>query len=638
MEGKDDQSKTMPIPIGNKKDEIKTPPEAVPSKVAPQNVGDKILESRNILQDNTDVPYDKESVLEKKDSYEVRTMQHDIDEAKGKKLKSVNIAREAPENLAKRGVIAKGVAMSNFENSKLTRQDVEEGVIGKTDESIKIKKTKISFLAKVKSFLFRRKMEQENQPKKTGLVIALILLVFIGGAGYYLYTSGTFSSLGDMLRSLFEGGAQPPTPTSTLPLATTTTPPILPNTTSSTSTLPIIPTTTLDFIKSGSFFSPDEEEIVYINRLEDLYTGIQESYYKDLGSGKFRRIIVAAKNDFSNLSSSVNLGQIWKSVKALALGGDKYSELVSAEVVDNLGLAMPTSVYKNISEKYNIFFYGQPDDNSSRVVLVFKLNSLDGAEQSMLSWESTILYDLKNIFLGKEHGIQSTDTFQDNYYKNTHIRYLNLPEPTLTMDYTIFTEGEYFVLTTSREAAWATIDKLLGEKTPSIEDNIDTSAWKTYKNDQYGFEIKYPAKALITTDQNDEEFSLVNIFSTSSNSSFLFDGVTNIEIDIGEKKGEYILDEKCISPLDIRIDGGAKDLQANQIAGINFIKEDGFAATMGGNETAAEVIGFTTEKNNVCISINFIYSVKRYGTNLSFDDEIKDKTISSTMNTFRFTE
>jgi len=493
MEGKDDQSKTMPIPTGNKKDEIKTLPGTVLSKVTPQNVGGEILGSKNILQDKKDTLQNKESVLEKKDSYEVRTMQHDIDEAKGKKLKSVNIAREAPENSVKRSILAKGGAMSTFENSKLTRQDVEEGVIGRTDESIKIRKTKISFLTKIKNFLFRRKMEQENKPRKTGLVVVLILLVFIGGAGYYLYTSGTFSSLGDILQDLIKGEAPQPTPTSTLPVATTTAPPIPPDNTSSTSTLPIISTTTLDFVKSEPFFSPEEEEIIYIDKLDDLYTGIQESYYKDLGSGKFRRIVIAGKNDFSNLSSSVNLGQIWKSVKALALGGDKYSELVSAEVIDNLGLAMPTSVYRNISEKYNIFFYGQPDDNSSRVVLVFKLNSLDGAEQSMLSWESTILYDLKNIFLGKEHGIQSTDTFQDNNYKNTHIRYLNLPEPNLTMDYTIFTAGEYLVLTTSREAAWATTDKLLGNETSGIENNLDISTWKTYQNDIYKFEVKYPS-------------------------------------------------------------------------------------------------------------------------------------------------
>jgi hypothetical protein len=336
-------------------------------------------------------------------------------------------------------------------------------------------------------------MEQENKPKKTGLIVVLTLLVFIGGAGYYLYTSGTFSSLGDILKDIFQGGTQPPTPTSTLPVATTTIPPIPLSTTSPTITLPIGSTTTLDFIKSESFFNPDEEEIVYIDKLDDLYTGIQESYYKDLGSGKFKRVIVAAKNDFSNLSSGLNLGQIWKSVKALALGGEKYSELVSAEVIDNLGLAMPADVYKNISEKYNIFFYGQPDDNSSRVVLVFKLNSLEGAEQGMLSWESTILYDLKNIFLGKEHGNPSTETFQDNYYKNTHIRYLNLPEPNLTMDYTVFVERGYLVLTTSREAAWATVDKLLGTETSSdVENNLDISTWKTYQSPELGLEFKYP--------------------------------------------------------------------------------------------------------------------------------------------------
>jgi hypothetical protein len=504
MEGRDNQPKSMPIPTGNKKDEVKPLSEAVSLKVAPQGVDNRVLDSKSILQDKGGAPQDNENVLEKKDSYEVRTMQHDIDEAKGKKLKSVNIDREAPENLAKKGVLTKGGLISTFENSRLTIQDVEEGVIGKADESIKRKKAKASLFVAIKNFLFRRKMEQGNKPKKTGLIVALSLLVFIGGGGYYLYTNGTFSSLGDVLKDLFLGGTPPPTTTSSLPVATTTMPPIPPDATSSTSIPPVSPTTTLDFIKSESFFDSDEEEIIYIDKLDDLYTGILESYYKDLGSGKFRRIVVAAKNDFSNLSSSLSLGQIWKSVKALALGGDKYSELVSAEVIDNLGLAMPTDVYKNISEKYNIFFYGQPDDNSSRVVLVFKLNSLDGVEQSMFSWESTIIYDLKNIFLGKEHGNPSTETFQDNNYKNTHIRYLNLPEPNLTMDYTIFTEGEYLVLTTSREAAWATVDKLLGSRisnTTSTPENLFINP-----NGKYKFE--YPSAWKVVVNKYDNNNSL----------------------------------------------------------------------------------------------------------------------------------
>jgi len=109
MEGGDNQSKSMPIPTtGNKKNEIKTLSEVVSLKVAPQGVDNRVLGGKNILQDKSVTSQDNESVLEKKDSYEVRTMQHDIDEAKGKKLKSVNIEREAPESLAKRGVFTKG--------------------------------------------------------------------------------------------------------------------------------------------------------------------------------------------------------------------------------------------------------------------------------------------------------------------------------------------------------------------------------------------------------------------------------------------------------------------------------------------------------------------------------------------------
>ncbi|MBI2626622.1 MAG: hypothetical protein HYW77_00025 [Parcubacteria group bacterium] len=45
-------------------------------------------------------------------------------------------------------------------------------------------------------------------------------------------------------------------------------------------------------------------------------------------------------------------------------------------------------------------------------------------------------------------------------------------------------------------------DLLQPKQTP--EDNIDTSGWKTYRNDQYGFEIKHPSQYKPTINQHAE--------------------------------------------------------------------------------------------------------------------------------------
>jgi len=88
-----------------------------------------------------------------------------------------------------------------------------------------------------------------------------------------------------------------------------------------------------------------------------------------------------------------------------------------------------------------------------------------------------MIYDLENLFLGQSHGEPATENYQDNFYKNIHIRYLNLPEPSLTMDHAVVINQDYLILTTSREAAWATVDKLL-------ENNTDLPKNNTFKTDE----------------------------------------------------------------------------------------------------------------------------------------------------------
>ncbi len=411
----------------------------------------------------------------KKGLYEIRTMRHDLDKAKGKNVSPLSLTQE---NLSRTGQESKIQEIRSGEinsiNSLRAKDSSKEGSIAfNTKEKQSFKKP---FLISLRS-IFGKKVIFK-------LATVLIIIIFIGGASFYFYKSGALSSFGnikEMIRDLFnrETSDEPPI---ILPATSTPSIPVQPK---PTSTPPVIDDTQLQYFPA--FFNPDEEEIIKVDTLEEVYPSLKTNFEDTVKERNFRRIIVLARNDFSDIS----LAQMWKTLKTLVLG-EKYTELINAEILESWGLAMPRDVDRKLSENYNLFFYGQPEDGP-RTVLIFKIDNIDGLKNNMFSWEETMLYDLKKFFLGKTHEEMASENYLDNNYKNIDVRYLNLPEHDLTMDYAIMPDKNYLILSTSRESIWATIDRILEAGDVAVDDENDEFAgWKTYINEDYGFEVKYP--------------------------------------------------------------------------------------------------------------------------------------------------
>lgn len=456
-----------------------------------------------------------EKTKPEKGLYEIRTMQHDLDLSKGKAVSTVSLTEE---KLFKNKKKDSGNALS-INDYKEPAQNAafhdssgngdKEGIIGKAEQATKEPSEKVSLISRLK-ILFARKKSLEEPKKKFSLVISLILLVFIGGIGYYLYNSGALNSLSgisEMFQDWLGFGKEdslPPNMPDSSPSSATST--------ASTSTIPLpVPTSTpTELIQiSESFFEADDEIIIKLEKLDDFYKEIKQVSNLPIAKDQFIRVGVVAKNSFSSLS----LAQAWKFVKNI-VSGKEYTELISTEVVENWGLAMPNEIYNSISRDYNIFFYGQPESGDVRAVLIFKLNNLNSIQEKLLLWEETMLFDLKNIFLGRQYGEASTETFQDNFYKDTvHIRYLNLPQPDLTLDHSVI--DDYLVITTSREAIWATMDKFLA--LPDI--NLKFLEKDTLKESEIisAFQKKYPERSYdqgevsIEIDQVKGDFALGTI-------------------------------------------------------------------------------------------------------------------------------
>lgn len=127
-----------------------------------------------------------------------------------------------------------------------------------------------------------------------------------------------------------------------------------------------------------------------------------------------------------------------------------------------------------------VFYYGQKElfdskgqiQTSSkvepRIVMVGELSDPLLVTQAMIDWENTMADDFKILTTtDKSIGYKGSavNEFLDNNYRGVAIRFKNFPNADQSIDYAIVTalnDKNYVVITNSREAMFATIDKLKG--------------------------------------------------------------------------------------------------------------------------------------------------------------------------------
>jgi len=117
-----------------------------------------------------------------------------------------------------------------------------------------------------------------------------------------------------------------------------------------------------------------------------------------------------------------------------------------------LGIQTPLA-----ENNFTLFLYNQTEGN--RLGLVLKVENPEQIQSLMRNWETSLSTDLEPIFLDLEPGPAATEEFQDNVYQDVAIRYLNFPNPDLTIDYAVV--DDKLVITTSKDSIYAVIDAYL---------------------------------------------------------------------------------------------------------------------------------------------------------------------------------
>lgn len=143
------------------------------------------------------------------------------------------------------------------------------------------------------------------------------------------------------------------------------------------------------------------------------------------------------------------------------IGKEKDYFLSFQEIVEILYVNIPYNISSklDLGGEYTLFLYTQEEGN--RLGFVNKVSDFENLAKNLKSWEEDMQADMRPIFLGRVLGFPATEEFQDNIYQEINIRYLNFPDPFLTIDYALV--GEHLIITTSRESIYKVIDKILGE-------------------------------------------------------------------------------------------------------------------------------------------------------------------------------
>ncbi|OGM99182.1 MAG: hypothetical protein A2915_00200 [Candidatus Yanofskybacteria bacterium RIFCSPLOWO2_01_FULL_41_34] len=147
-----------------------------------------------------------------------------------------------------------------------------------------------------------------------------------------------------------------------------------------------------------------------------------------------------------------------------------------AQLFDDFKLVYPGSLKGLLGEDRGIFVYGQKEifdqkglirtDSivEKRLVLINEATDSIAVSQLLKEWETDMPNNLREIFL-LELKRQTSQAFSDNFYRGVSIRYQNFAYSDKSIDYAVVAAPNgksYLVIAGSREAMYATIDKLLG--------------------------------------------------------------------------------------------------------------------------------------------------------------------------------
>lgn len=175
-------------------------------------------------------------------------------------------------------------------------------------------------------------------------------------------------------------------------------------------------------------------------------------------------------------SELVNLNEI-KPFVVVDENGTQY-DFVS--LMELLGVSVPVDLASTLdSNNYLFLIYGQTEEfdeqgnlvlttgssaRFKRIGFVVEAVSPSATQTAMTVWEEDMMAALDDLLQLSENQ-PDTAGFNDNLYNGVDIRFVNYPNPDLSIDYAVSSSADgnnYLVITNSREEIYSVVDNLLG--------------------------------------------------------------------------------------------------------------------------------------------------------------------------------
>jgi len=179
-----------------------------------------------------------------------------------------------------------------------------------------------------------------------------------------------------------------------------------------------------------------------------------------IGVDRIKTIIIKKGNEdllldrLKKVIEEISSGKITRILVKLVDGEIKYLNL--DELAAYLGINIPSEVKYCFGDQFTFFIYLQKDSFAKRTGLVIEIKDKDLLQTLLKDWEKNLIEDIKPIFLDEKIGQPATEEFQDNVYRDVSIRYINLPNPDLTIDYAIVYDK--LIITTSKDSMYYILD------------------------------------------------------------------------------------------------------------------------------------------------------------------------------------
>ena len=142
--------------------------------------------------------------------------------------------------------------------------------------------------------------------------------------------------------------------------------------------------------------------------------------------------------------------------RRLAILKNEKEFLSLNELFQKLEITPPPYTISNLEENYTLVIYSQ--EQGKRLNLVIQVKNSEILKQRMKEWESTMFNNFSKFYIDDQPGEKASEAFLIDNYKGIDIRYINLPDPDLTLNYTI--RNNLLIIGTSKQAIYSIVDNL----------------------------------------------------------------------------------------------------------------------------------------------------------------------------------